>query len=54
MMFTLKELNEMPRASQKGKWFLAKPKGWTEMRLTKRIKGAWLVLTNKAVCTRWL
>jgi len=54
MIFTLKELNEMPTAEQKGKWYIAKPIGWTGMRLSKRIKAAWLVLTNKAICTRWL
>lgn len=54
MEFTLKELQEMPLAIQKGKTYLAKPKGWIGMKFSKRVKAAWLVLTNRAVVTRWL
>ena len=54
MVFTLEELNNWPTAMQDGKWYIAKPHVWVGMKFSRRLKAAWLVLRNKAICTRWL
>ena len=64
MIFTLRELNNHPvtsivkggmTANTKGEveWHLAKPLAWNGMKLTNRIRAAWLVLKNEAVVVRW-